>query len=614
MKILGISAYYHDSAASISIHGKIIAAAQEERYTRIKNDPSFPSHAIWYCLEKADVTLEELDAIAFYDKPFLKFERLIENYYANAPKGFLSFITAVPVWLRKKLFLKDIIRRELKDINNGKKTTVKLLFPEHHLSHAASAFFPSPFESAAIVTLDGMGEWCTAGIYSGKGNQIEVFKELHYPHSIGLLYSSFTYFLGFKVNSGEYKLMGLAPYGNSKDIPPYINIIKNELVEVYEDGSIWLAPEYFSYTTTLKMIPIPKWESLFNIKKRNPEENIEQQHCNIALAIQKVTEEIILKIAAHAKAITKSEYLCLAGGVALNCVANGKLMQSDLFKEIYIQPAAGDAGGAIGAALAAHYIYFNKKRNNEVEDIMPNAYLGDDFDNESIKNYLHKKNAKYHLYNEETLVEKTVELLLEKNIIGWFQGRMEFGPRALGMRSILADARTPEMQKKINLNIKYRESFRPFAPIVLEEDAFKLFDLSQTSPYMGIVTALKEKYLNPIPKTFEKYTLAEKQAHQQSDFPAITHVDGSARIQTVSKNPDTRIRKLLEQFKAASGTGILVNTSFNVRGEPIVRTPKDAYTCFMATEMDALVIGNFILLKEEQPEQNRIHRKTFNPD
>ncbi len=604
MKILGISAFYHDSAASVTDNGKIIAAAQEERFTRKKHDSSFPVNACRYCLGYAGLKINELDAIAFYDKPFLKFERLLETYYAFAPKGLLSFVTSIPVWLKEKIFLKKLIFDELKKIDDFDKRKVTLLFPEHHLSHAASAFYPSPFREAAIVTVDGVGEWATASICSGSANKIEVIKELHFPHSVGLLYSSFTFWLGFRVNSGEYKLMGLAPYGNpgSERVKEYINKIKNELADIKEDGSVWLNQRYFNYSTGLKMVNEKKWEKLFGFPRRYPESKLEQQHCDLAMAIQKVSEEIMINMAKEAKRLVNTENLCLAGGVALNCVANGKLLQLDIFKNIFIQPAAGDAGGAIGASLAAFYLYFNNERGKNNEQIMSDAYLGPEFSDLDIETTSKKLKARYTKYEDfNDLADKISELIEQGKVIGWFQGRMEFGPRALGNRSILGDARSREMQKKLNVKIKYRESFRPFAPSVLAEDTKDYFELSTDSPYMLLVANVKEERRNQVPPGYNNLPLLERLYFTRSDIPAVTHIDFSARIQTVHKDTNPRFWKLIDAFKRKTGTGLIVNTSFNVRGEPIVCTPEDAYRCFMRTEMDFLVMGNYLFDKQSQP-------------
>ena len=620
MVILGISAFYHDSAAAIIEDGVIVAAAQEERFTRKKHDPSFPKESIKYCLLESGKTINELDAIVFYDKPLLKLERLLETYYAFSPKGISSFLTAMPVWLKEKMFLKKLIKDELADIGTFDKKKLKLLFPEHHLSHAASAFYPSPFQNSAILTIDGVGEWATASICKGEGNKITILKELHFPHSVGLLYSAFTYFLGFKVNSGEYKLMGLAPYGNANDgeVARYIQLIKSELVNIFEDGSIWLNQEYFSYATGLKMTNNEAWRKLFGFPLRTPESELEQHHCDLGLAIQEVTEEIVILMAKEAKRLTGSDYLCMAGGVALNCVANGKLQNAGIFKELYIQPASGDAGGALGAALAAYYIYYQNNRDkSSPSDEMKGAYLGPSYSDLDIK-YMSKKNkAVFHSYDDvELLSDKVAALLAQGNVIGWFQGRMEFGPRALGNRSILADARNPEMQKKLNLKIKYREGFRPFAPSVLIEDASTYFNLQGSSPYMLLVQGIKPEYRKALPTDYGQFNLKEKLYFHRSDLPSITHIDYSARIQTVHKETNPRFHQLIRSFKKITGSSVLVNTSFNVRGEPIVCTPQDAYTCMMRTEMDYLVINDYLFAKIEQPvwKEKENWKKTYQLD
>ncbi|MCG8373558.1 MAG: carbamoyltransferase [Balneolales bacterium] len=604
MNILGISAFYHDSAACLVQDGKILSAAQEERFTRRKHDPDFPVNAATFCLEDAGLTIDQLDAIVFYDKPFLKFERLLETYLSFAPRGVRSFITAMPVWLKEKMFLKKLIYDELKKVGDYNKKEVNLLFPEHHLSHAASAFYPSEFEEAAILTIDGVGEWATASISHGKGNGIKLLKELKFPHSLGLLYSAFTYFLGFKVNSGEYKLMGLAPYGNpeSKLVDEYVSKIKSELVDIREDGSIWLNQEYFDYATGLRMVKHKKWEELFGFSRREDEAELMQHEADLALAIQRVTEEIVLKMAAHAKELTGASAICMAGGVALNCVANGKLQNNGIFEEIYIQPAAGDAGGAVGAALAAHYLYFGKERIPEKPDSMNGAFLGPEYYPIDIERALKKYRSVYEKLPDEQLFPKVAEILDEGNVVGWFNGKMEFGPRALGARSILGDPRRTDMQKKLNLKIKYRESFRPFAPSVLAEDASTYFELETDSPYMLLVQPVKEELREELPGEYNGLPLREKLAIKRSDLPAITHIDFSARIQTVHKDTNPRYWNVINAFKERTGCGMVVNTSFNVRGEPIVCTPEDAYRCFMNTEMDYLVIGEYVFAKTEQPE------------
>ncbi len=620
MYILGISAFYHDSAAAIIKDGEIIAAAQEERFSRKKHDAGFPSKAIGYCLKEACIKIDDLETVVFYDKPLLKFERLLETYYAFAPKGIASFMMAMPVWLNEKLFLKKIIRDELKKIHAYDKKKLKLLFPEHHLSHAASAFYPSPFEEAAILTIDGVGEWATTTICKGKGKNIEILKQLNFPHSVGLLYSAFTYYLGFKVNSGEYKLMGLAPYGDptSNQTKEFINIIKTKLVTIFEDGSIFLDQHYFNYAVGLRMVKDDAFKQLFGFRRRKAEDELQQQHCNLALAIQQVTEEIVLKLAKHAKELTGCKNICLSGGVALNCVANGKLQNENLFDEIFIQPAGGDAGGAVGAALAAHHIYFEKERSVVTEmDTMKGAYLGPSFSGEDIQTAANSFKAKFKRYEErDALYELIARYLNEGNAIGWFQGRMEFGPRALGNRSILADARNPEMQKKLNLQIKFREGFRPFAPAVLAEDAQHYFDLTTASPYMLLVQQVKHELQNQAPDNYHQQSIHQKLYFQKSSLPAITHIDYSARIQTVHASTNKPFHDLLTAFKQLTGCAVLVNTSFNVRGEPVVCTPQEAYQCFMRTEMDYLVIENYLFSKKDQPvwKEKEDWKKNMQPD
>ena len=607
-KILGISAFYHDSAAALVVGGKVVAAAQEERFTREKHTADFPVQAIKYCLEEGGYSIDELDAIVFYDKPLLKFERLLETYYAFAPKGLRSFLKAIPVWLDEKMFLKKQIYDGLKEVENYNKKEIKLLFSEHHLSHAASAFFPSPFQKAAVLTIDGVGEWCTASIGIGDGSSMKILKEMHFPHSVGLLYSAFTYYLGFKVNSGEYKLMGLAPYGNpdAAQTEVFIDIIKKHLVDIKEDGSIWLNQSYFNYATGLRMVKDKKWTEIFGFSRRKEEENLEQFHCNLALAIQKVTEEIVLKMAQTAKELTECDNLCLAGGVALNCVANGILQRAGIFKNIYIQPAAGDAGGALGAAFAISQMYFDEKREvDELDDQMKGAYLGPEYSDKEILTMSKKVKAVYMKYDDfKELAEFVADKIDKKQVVGWFQGRMEFGPRALGNRSIIADARSEEMQKKINLKIKYRESFRPFAPSILAEDVSKYFDLNTTSPYMLLVAPVLEARRNQLPENYHDLSLWDKLYIQRSDVPAITHLDFSARVQSVHRETNPRFWQLLNTFKLKTDSSLVVNTSFNVRGEPIVCTPFDAYRCFMSTEMDCLVINDFVYIKTEQPNWN----------
>jgi len=599
--ILGISAYYHDSAAALIIDGEIIAAAHEERFTRIKHDSSFPINAARYVLNEAGIDYEDLTAISFYDKPYIKFERLLETYHAFAPKGLLSFLSAIPVWIKEKLFMKKMLREELSELGNKK---IKLLFPEHHLSHAASAFYPSPFEDAAILTIDGVGEWATTTIGYGKGNAIKIIEELHFPHSLGLLYSAFTQYIGFRVNSGEYKLMGLAPYGNpdSEQTKNFKAKILEEMVDIREDGSILLNMRYFKFATGLKMIDGKKWKSLFGIPPRKAESEISHDYMNLALAIQQITEEIVFKLANTAKALTISNYLVMAGGVALNSVANGKLLQSKLFRDIWIQPAAGDAGGALGAAYLGWYLWKGEKRQvNKNSDAMKGAYLGPEYHEKDTLGLIRKYNAPYkHFEDFNELTKIVAGKISEGNVIGWFQGRMEYGPRALGNRSILGDARNPEMQKKMNLKIKHREGFRPFAPTVLEEDIQNYFEIENPSPYMLYVVPVKQERLLTLPKTYSEMGLYERLYHPRSDIPTITHIDYSARIQSVNKTTNPKYWSLINEFKNQTGYGVIVNTSFNVRGEPMVCTPDDAFKCFMRTEMDLLVIGNYMFEKSQQ--------------
>ncbi|HYF29753.1 MAG TPA: carbamoyltransferase [Chitinophagaceae bacterium] len=607
MRILGISAFYHDSAAAILENGQVVAAAQEERFTRKKHDPGFPVNATRFCLEYLGVSVNELDAIVFYDKPLLKFERLLETYYAFVPKGLSSFMMSMPVWIKEKLFLKKLIYDSLDTIEKVDKKKVKLLFPEHHLSHAASAFYPAPYERAAILTIDGVGEWATASICLGEGNKITILKELDFPHSLGLLYSAFTYYCGFKVNSGEYKLMGLAPYGNhgSAEVARYKDIIKTKLIDLHDDGSVFLKQEYFNYATGLRMTHDAKWKDLFGFPKRESESRLEQMHCDLALAIQEVTEEAVLNLAREAKKLSGADYLCMAGGVALNCVANGKLDDAGIFKQVFVQPAAGDAGGALGAAYAAHYIYFNQERKVDPNklDALRGSYLGTETsDIETIKVAKRYKAVYTQFDNEDELLNTLARLLAEGNVIGWHQGRMEFGPRALGARSIIADARNPEMQKKLNLKIKYREGFRPFAPVVPAEDVSDYFEHNDISPYMLLVKPVKKNRQIAYPAEYKNKDLLDKLYFLRSDLPAITHIDYSARLQTVHKETNPRFWKLLQAFKRQTGYSVLVNTSFNVRGEPIVNTPEDSYRCFMRTDMDYLVVGNLLFDKKLQPE------------
>lgn len=612
MYILGISAYYHDSAACLIKDGDIIAAAQEERFTRKKHDSAFPLNAIQYCLEEEKIKIEHLDYIGFYDKPFLKFERLIETYLEEAPKGFKSFAMAIPVWLKEKLFLKDTLIKELAKIQLGenpkkkdfKKVKLeianKLLFGEHHGSHASSCYYPSPFTEAAILTMDGVGEWVTTSIAHGRDNKIKFLREIHFPHSLGLLYSSITYFIGFKVNSGEYKVMGLAPYGESK----YINLIKDHLIDIKEDGSFKLDMRYFNYTTGLTMTS-KKMNQLFGRSPRRPESQITQFEMDLAKSLQDVTEEIIIKLARTAKKLTQSDHLVMSGGVALNCVANGKLYKEKIFKDIWLQPASGDAGGALGVAQTIYFDHLrNERKVNSKNDSMKGAYLGKKYLDEEVKEHLDSVKAKYiKLKSQEEFNEMLSEFLDKEKVIGWHQGRMEFGPRALGSRSIIGDARSTKMQRIMNLKIKYRESFRPFAPAVLRERLTDYFDIDDIdSPYMLIVAPIRREIRKKMTQKQEQLFGIEKLNVPRSEIPAVTHVDYSARIQTVHKDTNPRFYNLIKSFENKTQCGVLINTSFNVRGEPIVCSPEDSYKCFMRTEMDVLVIENFILLKEDQPE------------
>lgn len=605
MYFLGISAYYHDAAAALIKDGEIVAAAQEERFTRKKHDPSFPVHAVRYCLEHAGIGIADLEAVAFYDKPFLKFERLLETYYAFAPRGLTSFLASMPVWIKEKLFLKRLLLEELTAIDGTAIGEEMLLFPEHHLSHAASAFFPSPFAEAAILTIDGVGEWATASICHGRGNAITILREMTFPHSLGLLYSAVTAYLGFKVNSGEYKLMGLAPYGDATSgrVADFCDKIRRELVEIAADGSLRLSMGYFKFATGMEMTNAVAWEALFGVPPRDSEAALLPEHCDLALAFQTVTEEIVLKMAREAKRLTGAANLCLAGGVALNCVANGRLLQSGIFADLWIQPAAGDAGGALGAALAAYHIARDAERHaTGNSDRMQGAYLGPEYGEQDIMRVARRFGAVFRrCASAGELCSATAELLAGGNVIGWFQGRMEWGPRALGNRSIIADARSPEMQRKLNLKIKFREGFRPFAPSVLAECVGDYFDLRVPSPYMLLVADVVASRRMALPEGYGQLPLREKLYHLRSDIPSVTHVDFSARVQTVHRETNPRYWQLIDTFRQKTGYGVIVNTSFNVRGEPIVMTPEDAYRCFMRTEMDYLVLGDFIFAKDEQP-------------
>jgi len=601
--ILGISAFYHDSAACILVDGKIVAAAQEERFTRKKHDPSYPHNAIEFVLKYSKLKLSEVDQIVFFEKPFLKFERLLETYVAFAPKGFVSFAKAMPLWIKEKLFQKNLLFNKLKQHDQNYKSDKNIFFSDHHLSHAASAFFPSPFDEAVVLTADGVGEWATTTVAVGKNNNLEIKKEIHFPHSLGLLYSAFTYYTGFKVNSGEYKLMGLAPYG----APIYENKVK-KLLDIKEDGTFRLDQRYFNYATGLTMTS-EKFNDLFGQKPRNPlNENITQFHMDIAASVQKVTEEVMINLAKSIRKEYGLNNLCLAGGVALNCVANGKILKEKIFDNIWIQPAAGDAGGSLGAALALWYIDQGNKRSVNLNDDMQGSYLGNEFNQDEIEKELKTAGANFETFKYEELIEKTAKLLSNEKVIAWFQGRMEFGPRALGGRSILGDPRSDKMQKNLNLKVKYRESFRPFAPSVLREDLSKWFDMNVDSPYMLLVADINSN--KKIEMTNEQKNLfgIDKLNIKRSEIPAVTHVDYSARVQTVTKNTNKRYYDLIYKFKKKTGCPVIVNTSFNVRGEPIVNTPTDAFNCFMGTELDYLVIGDCIL---DKLKQNKSLKKNY---
>lgn len=605
MNILGISAFYHDSAACLVHDGKIVAAAQEERFTRIKHDNSFPVNAVRFCLNYRCLSSRNLDYVAFYEKPFLKFERILETYLAYAPRGFLSFIKAMPLWLKKKIWMKDLIRRELE--YEG-----PILFPEHHQSHAASAFFPSPFSEAAFLTLDGVGEWTTSSYGVGRDNRVEILADIKFPHSLGLLYSAFTYYTGFKVNSGEYKMMGLAPYGE----PRYKTLILNELMDLKEDGSFKLNMDYFDYCAGLTMTS-KKFNGLFGGKPRRPDDELTQRDMDLARSIQEVTEEVMLRMARYVKKETEQKNLCLAGGVALNCVGNGKLLKENLFEDIWIQPAAGDAGGALGAALFVWHQYLDRERPlRDKLDSQAGSLLGPEYDDDVVKSFLEGLKVPYQEMTEDELIEKTAALIAEGKVVGWFQGRMEFGPRALGARSIIGDARRAEMQATMNLKIKYRESFRPFAPSVLAEKVSDYFDINHPSPYMLLVAEVNPNHKKPLATADENLVGLDKLKAVRSDIPAVTHVDYSARIQTVHRETNPRYYRLLSRFDERYHCPVLINTSFNVRGEPIVCTPGDAYWCFMRTEMDFLVMGRCLLDKTLQPtlKEDSDWRLRFEPD
>ena len=596
MRLLGISAFYHDSAAALVEDGRIVAAAQEERFTRKKHDAVFPAHAIRYCLDAAKFDLDGIDHVVFFEKPLIKFERLLETYLANAPRGFQSFRMAIPLWIKEKLLQKPNLEKALRAFSRSGRVDGKLLFAEHHQSHAASAFFPSPFEEAVVLTMDGVGEWATTSVAIGRGNTLEPVREIHWPHSIGLLYSAFTYYTGFKVNSGEYKLMGLAPYGS----PKFADLMLENMIDLKEDGSFWLDQSYFNYATGLTMTS-RKFHELFGGPPRDPETPLTQRHMDLAASVQKVTEEVILRITRNLAAIYQTDALCLAGGVALNCVANGKIFRDSSFKRIWVQPAAGDAGGAVGAALAAYHQHFDRaRRTNGALDGMQGSYLGPEFSQAEIEKRLAAAGAKFTVIDEPELLVRTCDALEAGHAVGWFQGRMEFGPRALGARSILGDPRNPEMQRTLNLKVKYRESFRPFAPSVLREDVADYFELDADSPYMLLVADVKRNRRRPITAEQERLFGIDKLNAIRSDIPAITHVDYSARIQTVHAETNPRYHALLSAFKRRTGCAVLVNTSFNVRGEPIVCTPEDAFRCFMGTEIETLVAGNCLLSKADQ--------------
>lgn len=609
MRILGISAFYHDSAAALIDDGRIIAAAQEERFTRRKHDPSFPHHAIAYCLGEAGIAADELDHVVFYDKPFLKFERLLETYIALAPRGFRSFKMSIPLWLREKLFQKNLLRGELRKFSETFDAG-RLLFCEHHLSHAASAFYPSPFQDAAVLTMDGVGEWTTTSAAIGNGHRLEIVQEIHFPHSLGLLYSAATYYTGFKVNSGEYKVMGLAPYGE----PKYAKLILDHLIDLKPDGSFRLDMSYFDYCTGFTMTN-DRFAKLFGAPVRGPDQLLTGFHMDVAASIQAVLDEAVLRLTRSLAKQTGAKNLCLAGGVALNCVANGKVLRDGHFDDIWIQPAAGDAGGALGAALAAYHGFADRPRDVSAIDGMSGAFLGPDFSQGGIEQRLTAAGAKFETRSEADMIETTAQALVEQKAVGWFQGRMEFGPRSLGARSILGDPRSPAMQKNLNLKVKYRESFRPFAPAVLREDVADWFELDGASPYMLLVAGVREQRRRRMNADEQALFGIDKLNVARSEIPAVTHVDYSARIQTVHRETNPRFHQLLGRFKALTGCPVLVNTSFNVRGEPIVCTPEDAFRCFMGSELDLLVIGNCVLHKSEQnPALKKDYSRELDPD
>jgi carbamoyltransferase len=611
MQILGISAFYHDSAAALVRDGEIVAAAQEERFTRKKHDSRFPTHAVEFCLMQAGARLADLDYVVFYDKPFLKFERLLETYIAFAPSGLRSFQMAIPLWVREKLFQKSLLHDELKRLGNDFDWMNRLLFTEHHQSHAASAFYPSPFEDALVLTMDGVGEWATTSVALGRGNQLEIVKEIHFPHSLGLLYSAFTYYTGFKVNSGEYKVMGLAPYGT----PRYTKKIFDHLLDLKADGSFHLNLDYFNYCTGLTMTN-GKFDALFEGPPRKPDQLLTQRHMDLAASVQDVLEEVVLRMTRSLASDTGAKNLCLAGGVALNCVANGRILRDGCFERVWIQPAAGDAGGALGAALAAYYLLQGQPRSvNGCGDRMHGSYLGPEFSQAEIEQSLAKLGARYTVFNECDLLEECVDALSNEKAVGWFQGRMEFGPRALGARSILGDPRSPQMQSMLNLKVKFRESFRPFAPSVLRERVAEWFELDCDSPYMLLVADVVENRRKAMTAEQQQLFGIEKLNVPRSDVPAVTHVDYSARIQTVHRETNPRYYALLDRFNQRTGCPVLVNTSFNVRGEPIVCTPEDAFRCFMGTNIEVLAVGNCILRKEDQdPKLIQDYKSAFELD
>ncbi|WP_341909979.1 carbamoyltransferase [Ferrovibrio terrae] len=605
MYILGLSAFYHDSAAALLHDGRIVAAAQEERFTRKKHDSGFPGHAVRYCLAEAGITPDQIDHVAFYDKPFLKFERLIETYLAFAPRGFSSFRQAMPLWLGEKFFQRRLLDAELKAIGPDVEWRKKLLFSEHHYSHAASAYFPSPFEDAAVLTMDGVGEWTTSSLAYGRGSDLHIIKEIHFPHSLGLLYSAFTYYTGFKVNSGEYKVMGLAPYGE----PKYAKLIRDHLIDIKDDGSFRLDMRYFNYCTGLTMTNA-RFDALFGGPPRKPEERLDQRHMDLAASIQAVTEEVVLKLARNVQRETGAKNLCLAGGVALNCVANGLLAREGVFENIWVQPAAGDAGGSVGAALAAWHQHYGKPRLPlSGRDHIVGSYLGPSYAQDDIETRLRNAGAIFTTPDDDSLFSTVAADLADGKAVGWFQGRMEFGPRALGNRSILGDPRSPAMQKTLNLKVKYRESFRPFAPAVLREDLSDWFEFGEDSPYMLMVAPIRKERRRQMTAAEEQLFGIDKLNVPRSDIPAVTHVDYSARLQTVHADTNPRFHRLISAFKAATGCPVLVNTSFNVRGEPIVCTPEDAFRCFMGSEIEVLVVGNCLLRKEVQNPALRLDYK-----